>query len=357
MIWLLLLVSVTLIVYVLPFLPGIYEWRKMTDAKSLDVSSPDRTIIDHQLRLFREYIEKFFSFDLQKYSRENSSHEGVLQNGVEFYITGHEGDIELSSAEMQKRSTKRMVLICKPAILPDDFTFHSRVYAASKLQSGKNNSINNLLVEEDVLLNSNSSINKFIYSGSKIDVGKFCTLNGYAKAKKSIKLLGNNKFQCLYAPRIEVGDSTPDILKTIPNQAEDVISKVTPRKVVHEDFTISEQSNVSSNFVVKGNLYISNNCKIQGNIKCYKNITIGDNANIIGAIISENDIHIGDNCFVQGPIVSSGLITFGKNCVIGIPRVPTSVIGKNIQVNSGSLFSGLLFAKLEGSFAGESSHR
>jgi len=225
-------------------------------------------------------------------------------------------------------------------------TFENKVYAKNNLKTGVANCLNDVMVDGDIQVRSGSVINKLLFSGSSIVIDDRCTLDGYTRAQNKIHFLGSATFKYLYAPLLEFGH-----VSTIPpNKAVDIFLENMPRMIREDKLVIPEHSLFENHIVAKDTLVIKNNCIIKGNIKCYHDIVIENNTTIIGAVFSEKDITISSGCFIQGPIVAKGTIRIEEHCMIGARDDMTSLIAQTVIISGSCRVSGLVLAKLNGSF-------
>lgn len=341
------LVVITLLLYLFPFIPACHEWKYKTDAKTFRVNFLDRTIVEYSIRLFKEDITTNFSTLLDEYKQKASAADGKLSNGREYYITGKVGMLDLGD-ENSFPTANKIILLANEAILPDQIQLENKIFALASLATGTNNRLTDVYSEQNILLNNNTIIKKFVYSGGSIIVEKGVLLHCYTKANDKIHFSGAAEFQYLHAPVIEFNPT--QAMPTI--NAVDMIGASIRRQIFEEHFILAKDGEITSHLVIKGPLDIESNCKIIGNIKCYQDVKIASNTSIVGAIISEKNIYIADNCFIQGPLVANGTIRIGENCVIGTTDCKTSVIAPNIYISKGCYATGQILAKTEGIYIG-----
>lgn len=344
--FLLLLVISTLVLYLFPFFPAILEWRRKTDAAPPNVHLQDKTIVDYSIRLFQEYIETHFAPLIKEYSQSNSVYKGKNRQGRDYIISAQPGLLSLSAAELANKKTESDIIFCQDGALPGDMRFTHKIYALDSIDVASMSIVNELLSEKNIMLNAGVKVESLISAGDTLTVKDHCTLHKYAVAKNSIHFTHQAEFQYVFAPKIQFGEVTV----SLPDAAIDVMSPEITREIVLEKWDIPENSTLTKHLVVKAPLVVHTGCHLTGNIKCYKDLKIEANTCIIGAIIGEDDIIIADNCVIQGPIVSSGTIWIGENCVIGCLNNMTSLVAEKIVIAKGCLVSGMILAKIKGSF-------
>jgi predicted acyltransferase (DUF342 family) len=351
--WLTLLIFITATLFILPFLPSYLEWKYPTDDKPLDTNANDFSILEFNKRTFEVFIHQNFGQYLTQYSAEQASYEGKLRSGIPFIVTGKSGEIDLDQAELDEKKCNRIIVACQDISLPNKIVFFSKIYGQKNVVSGKENTINDIYIEKNLLLKKGAIIKRSAYCGESITVNRHCSLLGYITAKKNIIFNDDAFFQCLKATRISFGDVSATLKREISRDFVDldIFADTFKRKVIEKNTVIAEGSKKSKHYVVKGRLRINRNCQIHGNIKAYDTIHIGENTQIIGSVVSEKNIYIDDNCLIRGPIVTYGSLFIGKNCIIGAEQMPASTIAHQIKIRNGAVVYGLLLAKVKGVFA------
>ena len=391
LLYLTLLGMTTILLYLLPFAPALIEWKTKADSEPFEINFQDRSIVEYCIRIFREYIELNFASLLNEYSNSGNDLEGKHSNGIEYYISGKKGLIEiwgpmlteqkiasfivsakttsptssdvprlldpadeprdvggrgLAETMNQAQKITKVILLCNQATFPDNVCFVSKVYAKQRIETGINNVFNEVIADDEVHLKKGAVVNKLLYCGKSLTAHGPCILNGYAKAEHQICLTTYTEFQYLHAPVITFGT----ILTEPPTYTFDVFGKEIKRTIAQETLVIPAQSSLETHIVAKKSLVFENHCTISGNIKGHQDIRIEPNCRIFGAIIGEKDIFIADDCFIQGPIVAGGGITLGKNCIIGAQNTLTSLIAQTLIIANGCRVAGLVLAKQEGIF-------
>jgi acetyltransferase-like isoleucine patch superfamily enzyme len=346
--YLIIMIIITATLFVVPFIPAWCEWKYKTDAEPFKVDFPDKTIVDFTIRIFREYIETHFNPILEKYSQLETADDDKLADGTEYHVTGMPGITALSPSVLQSQKTNKVYLFCQNAVLPNGINFNNKIYGCKGVDIGASSTINSIMTEGDLLLESEVSIQKLAYSNTSIIIKKNFKATGYLRAKNKILFLGNAEFKYLNAPNIEFGELS---FKPGEHLVDTISANFSPQRLLIENIKIPENTKMVNNFIIKETLSIGNKCSIFGSIKCYKDVKIGNNTTIIGSVICEKNITIGDNCFIQGPLVSAGAIRIGKNCCIGIQGVKTSVIAKKIFISTGCFIAGCVLAKVEGHYS------
>lgn len=341
-----LLLLVTLGLYVIPFLPALFEWINKTDVEPFSVVFEDKTFFDFLVRMFRIHLQTNYTGIINQHMNSGENYQGQDLKGEAYQFTGKQGLVALNAAETLAKTTSRLFIFWENAILPDGVEFKNKLYARGQLISGQNNCLNEVLVEGDLILKESTVSNKLIYSGGQITVGLHSVINSYIKAKDSIFFLGRNEFQSISAKNIFFGQ----VSNQMPALSVDVVGEPLPRQVEKKDYRLEQGTHLRSHFVVYGTFYIEQDCNLTGSIKSHEDIYIGSNTRIVGSVICEKDIYIGDNCVIQGPIISNGTINIGHHCVIGTSDTATSVLAEYIHVGTGCYFTGILLAKTQGTY-------
>ena len=280
--YLLILVLATGILYLVPLIPALIEWKTKADSAPFQVNFQDRTIVDYCIRMFRDYIDTHFSSLLEEFKGLDIDYEGKHANGDEYYITGKAGNIALSSDDFGHQKTNKVILFCNQGTLPDGIHFENKMYASTTLETGVNNVLHELVAEGDIHLKRGVSVRQLLLSGSSIRINEGCILQGYTRARHTIHFVDSSQFQYVNAAQIDFGD----VFNELPEHAEDVFGVEIGRQIVRDYLVIPSQSRWVNHLVAKEGLTIESHCVITGNIKSHGDVRIESHTSIIGSLIT-----------------------------------------------------------------------
>lgn len=339
MAWEIGIIIATFIFYTIPFLPGIVEYYLKTDALSLGVNV-DKNTIDYRLRLFKSFLWRNFAARWIQAEKKLENSSGQISNGMSYQIVCDEGHLKaLPAAEIS--------IFCQDVYLPDGMNFQ-KVYGRRSLKTGNKNEIYSMYVENNLHIQSSTTIQNIVYSGNELTVDEGCNLFGFAKATKRVYLKNKVRFQCISAPVLVFGHHEYLLAECVK------IPEISFREilVIHpeESFHFSEGKVYQNHYVFIKKIAIPDHCQIIGNIKCHEDVHIGKHVKIFGSIICEKSIEIDENSFILGPIVASRHIYFAKDVRVGTQHFPTSIISEFIQIDSAAVFFGTILARFTGNF-------
>lgn len=347
--WITIISSISIALVILPFMPAIVEWLVKSDADTFFRDFPDNNVASYYKRWFESYIKENFKpiIDKQRHQKENLS--GKIPNGEGYRIIVNQTEAEFKPG----KSNNNVFIFCGSAKISQQANFKNKIYGDDEIHTGVKCKFNSIYAEKDLYLGEGSIINKFAYSAQSLYIARDCDLFYYAMSKSKIEFMGNAGFQYLSSPFIQFGRR--DEAMTIPETSFNIYQPNIERLYSKKDLEVSENTEVSMHYIVKGNLNIDKGSCIDGNIKCFKKTTIKDNVVIRGAIVSESNIEIGDNCSIQGPIISYGAIAIGKNCIFGTQADRTSLIADNITIKEGTVVLGMILARKGGEYLSQTS--
>lgn len=328
LIWPIVLLALTILIFIIPFVPTIREFLRKTDCKPLDVGHPEQLKPKQWLEHFKTFIHTNFS-DLQNIN--------------------HSSCFIYPNNETKTQTNHLTIAINHKMVLSNNIKFTNRIYSTEEVITGENNIIQEIFTEGSLTIKQNSNIVKAAYSGSEMIVNRNCHLGDYAIAKQKIVLNENTLFHYLEAPAIyfEICDQNP--LQMVSFEPSDLKQNLS-REISWHKYFIKPNSQLQQHLVIKNSLSIAANCNLVGNIKSYKSLIVASNTKIHGALFSKTIIDIANACQILGPIIATKEITIGNNCQIGTPQQPTSIVATKITIGKGTVIFGMILAKEIGHF-------
>jgi len=337
----------------LPFIPGIIEVRKKTDAAPLKVIQQYDVDVHYFANTFRNYVKQHFSALLSDTQAANAA-QGKLEDDTQYFVVNHNHEIPLTEEERNAMTTHSMLLSTDSLKLPGLMSYLTELYATDSIQGGNEDIYRALLAENDIEIAEGSMLLRWMHAGHSINVKPRSVLHGRVSADNTIHLTNDCHFERLYAPTILFGNSIPQHKKlTELNKLshEDIAHKVDTRGerwLIESDVNIPDNSLIESNLIVVGKLKVGKGCRITGSVKSRHNLSVGEGSEITGSLVSNDNIHCENNCLIAGPVISEKTVYLGANSVIGSEEKPTTISAEVIQVNSNTVAYGSIWARQKG---------
>lgn len=338
----------------LPFIPGMVEIRKKTDAYPLKVVQEYDVDVHFFANVFREYVMKCFSGYIGDNRSVPETVEGKLEDDTRYYILGDRQTLPLPENEINEQMTHSMLIAAGSLELPGAMSYLTELYATDSIHGGNEDIFRALLAEKNIDIAEDSLLLRWMHAGNTINVKQRSVLHGRVSADHGIYLSPSCHFERLYSPMIVFGDRIPE-RHAEPGQnniaPEDLASNIEiagGRWLIEQDLDIPDNSIVDSNLVVIGRLNIGSGCRINGSVKSRKLLHVGQGTVITGSLVSNKDIYCSADCSIAGPLVSEEGIYMDSGAIIGSREEPATVSAENIHIKTNSVAYGLVWARTKG---------
>ena len=337
----------------LPFIPGIIEIRKKTDAAPLKVVQEYDVDVHFFANTFRKYIKQHFT-NLLSDTHSANPVQGRLEDDTRYYVVNHNHTTPLSTDETKSMTTYTMLVSTDSLNLPGLMSYLTELYATDSIKGGKEDIYRALLAENNIEIAEDSMLLRWMHAGQSIDVKPRSVLHGRVSADNSIHLTNDCHFERLYAPTIIFGNSIPhhqNLTDLNKLSHEDIAHEVDTRGerwLIEKDVTIPDNSLIDSNLVVVGKLKIGKNCRITGSVKSRRNLYLGEGSEVTGSLVSNENIYCAHNCSIAGPVVSEKTICLDADSIIGSEEKPTTISAVEIQVKTNTVAYGSIWARHKG---------
>ena len=334
----------------LPFVPGLIEIRKKTDAAPLKVVQDYDVDVHYFANTFRKYIQTHFSNLL----RDKQSTQGILEDDTHYFIIDHNNTIPLDESEKHLMTTYSMLISTGTLILPGLMSYLTELYAADSIKGGTEDIYRALLAEKDIDIAEGSMLLRWMHAGHSITIKPRSVLHGRVSADQSIHLSKDCHFERLCAPAIFFGDGIPQFMelsnlnKLHPEDMAHEVDTRGERWLIEKDVTIPDNSLIESNLVVIGKLKIGKGCRITGSVKSRRELYIGEGTEVTGSLVSNHNIQCARGCRVAGPVISEKEIIIESNSIIGSKDKPTTISAEEIHINTNSVAYGSIWARHKG---------
>ena len=395
----LLLLLLTALVFVLPFVPALLELRRGTDAAPLRVVREYDRDIRHFARGFRSYVVAQFP-DLVTTAPGAGSSVGTLPDGTPYIFVNSVRAPLLTYRERSEGTVRKLVLAHTPLELPGGLTLLLELYAGQDLMGGKANVYRGLLGERDIYLDSGSVVLRWVHAGGSLRVECDGTLYGRTSAEQLISLGTGCRFERMYAPRIEfvsgsIADTIPDdtaldiehfddyaigdaeasygdpdareaellhgrgappadaaapLTATAPAPPAPLTSAAAPPARVTvpapagvppgppRPFELPRGAEVSgARWLVQGDLLVPAATTFTGDIVATGRLRIGAGADIAGSVKGRLGVWVEDGARVRGSVISPRDLVIGRGCQVGGPVIAE----REVRIDAGSRIGSL----------------
>ena len=348
-----------LLVWVLlPFLPGLNEVRRKTDAKPLPIDHDSEVDIRHPARRFRAFVKNPLATTLDRCRLEGRDESGALEDGTGFLVLAKAGDLHGVSGAQSREGCRQVVFSTRSLELPPQANFPLELYGEDSVEAGSDSVFRAILAEESIRLGERCTTLRWIHAGGSIRTAPGCRLMGRASADGAMRLASGCRFERLHAPRIEFGSPVPPEApfaegKALqPYQVLNVAEAKAGRWLIKGALYVGARKVVTADLVATGRVEIGEGTRIEGSIKSHKDMVLSRGAVVTGSVVSGRSITLGEGCRIHGPIIAEETVTIAASCLLGSPDSQTTVSAKKIFVAPGVVCHGSVWAHEEGVLSG-----
>jgi len=336
------------ILFFLPLIPAFRELRRKSDAEPLVVVQQHAGEIRFFADSFRSYL-KSLGPTLEQCSRTGATASGTMPDGTEYIVYGQGDQGLLLPPSKEDQAVAAIIASATDLALPWQTTFSRDIYSAGDFFGGEKNNYRAVLAEKDVRLGEHSSVNRWVHAVGEFSADAGCKLFGRASSDRSIRLTTDCTFSRLNAPRIATFDSdSATAPATEDTTYADESSAVLPRTLHDGDLEIPPGQVLRGNLVVRGKLRVGTGARIEGSVKSEKELVLESNVRVEGSLISTSKIVIGADCRIHGPIIAERAMRIASGTRCGSQAKPTTLSAPEIELETGVLVSGTLWARERG---------
>jgi len=354
--------AATLVLFLLPFVPGLREVRARRDADPLAVSALAAVDVRHFAHGFRRFLERELGGILARVRDTGMRRSGWIEEQGSYSVLAAGEDVELYADERSRRVVDRILAGVGDVTVPAGLRCLREIYAGGTFRGGAATEVRAVLAEEDVVLERRSRSVRWVHAGRDLHGAAECLLQGRASAGRVLRLAPGCRFERLHAPEIRFGE-TP-----LP-RAGDVAGGAIPeasttpwspagigprhelaagRLLVEGDLEIPARARVRWDLVVWGRLTLGAGARLEGSAKAHRAVRLGRGVRVDGSLIGRGDVVFEDDVRVDGPVIAEERLTIGARCVIGTAEQPSTVRAGAIEVRAGSVVHGTAWSSGRG---------
>lgn len=343
MMWLLLF-GLTAMVVMLPLIPALVEWRWPTDVVPLFIDKDDA--VDPT------FLARSFASHLATAQALGQTHLGRCRIATIL----PRPPWPLDARERAAARSRRVWDVIGDAELPDGVAFLGEVASRGSMHAATGGIYRALWAGADMHLPARCTVLRWAH-GARIDVGKGCALAGRVSADEVITVANGTTFVLLHAPAVRfapVWSGRARMPMPLPAIPPGMLGSGLPESVrwdpasargsCEASLDIGDGCGWGGDLVCGGNLRVGAGCKVQGSLKARGALTLGAGCAVTGSLVAEGTIKLGPGCTVRGSVISESRIVLCKGCVIGASDHPCTVAAPRIDVGSGVVVHGTVWA-------------
>ncbi len=335
----------------LPFIPGVVELRRKTDAWPLRVVHGSEVDIRHFARGFRSFVESNFGDLLERCRAQGTEVEGELGDGTRYLVVADGEPDDSAVLDRARDDEGALVLASGDLELAGDAAYPLEIFTAGSLSLGANAVVRAALAEQSISIGPGSTSIRWLHAADTVEVADDCQLYGRVSANRSIVLGEGCAFERLHAPRIEFGSpvqlEAPEVREhdVDPKSLRNLAAEEAGRWLFRKRTKIPAGGRVEQDIVVRGKLTIGDGVRITGNIKSHDEMELGRDVEILGSVTSESDIRVGQGSRIRGTLISEEKVYLGDGCTVGTAEDPTTICARGVDVASGVVVHGTVWGR------------
>lgn len=323
------------LLFILPFIPALQEWRRPSDLASLPVSANYTSDID--------YFSRRLHLDVA----------AKLQQGP---ATGFEDfefvDVPAEDMDWQKSGSRMIALDSIETLSAIKNDSGQPLYVTGDLTAGPGSLFSALYCTGNIALGNESEISDWAHAGGVLRLGANSSALRRVSAGTAIELAREVCFERLSAPALRFGRGAAQTASRRSGAQIEASYADLPNAVqqtpllflIRGDCELGSGKAYLGSLIVTGFLTIGQDTTVVGDIKAREGFSLGRRASVEGAITCEKRIYIFKEARALGPVVSESDILIGARSVIGLPDALTTVSALNIIIEEGATVHGAVWA-------------
>lgn len=348
--WTLLFFACLALLFVLPLLPALVEWRLKQDAQPLQVVREHDGNIRHFAKRFQEFVAAQFGAALAGARDSAVPQLGRLENGDAYQLVGAAGVPAMPPPGPDGAAVDALLLGAGSLQLGGGTLYEKEVYASAGIRSGDGNSFRALLAAGDIVLGQSCDVLRWAHSDSCLVAGARSRLFGRVSADRELVLHADSRFGRMHAPTIRFGEVAPPAPAPagprVPlERPHGLLDDAAGRWLVADDWALPAACHHQGSLVVRGSLLVGANAWVEGSIKCHGDLVVQAGARIDGALVCSGNMSIGPGCTLGGPLVCEQKIVVEAGTVLGSLALETTATANEIRVREGVVVHGTVWAR------------
>ena len=348
--WIVLFFVFQALLFLLPLLPSLVEWRVRRDAQPLKVVRDYDGNIKHFANRFRQFLSEQFAELAQAAGTTTVPRHDRLATGDRYQLVGADGIPAITEQERAAQAVDQLVLGTGALELGQGLLYQKEVFAAGAIRTGSENSFRALLARGEIVLGEQCDVLRWAHSDTRFTASRRARLFGRVSANQELVLHGETRFGRMHAPTIRFGDALPAPLaqpasRRVLERPESLLDDAAGRWLAAGDLLLPQASFHHGSLVARGSMTVGAHSLVEGSIKCHGDLRVEAGARVDGSLVCSGDMFIGPGCVIRGPLICEKTIEIDAGTVLGSDSAETTVTAVEIRVREGALAHGTVWAR------------
>jgi hypothetical protein len=330
------LAAVTVLVFLLPFIPCWREWRSPTDRAALVVERDEVNSVHYFANAFRDRVSQACAHD-----------NLMLAADPHFHRTPGPADT------FPWHSVLQPVIVSGSLHIDDLLVCPKPVYASGNAVLPGGAHLAALLCKGDASFGPDTNISEFAHADGSLSLGPGSIVLQRVTAGAELVLGNGTGFCRMHAPAIHFGAN--EDRATTPGAEKQCFSPALPGLAIVAwgeeryrgtgDVRLPINHFLNGTLIAGGNVLLERGSAIFGAVKARRNVRLDRGVQIHGALVCEGDIDIGPDCWIKGPVVCEGDVRVGSGSRIGTAQMPTTMAASRVLAETGVTAHGTVWAR------------
>jgi acyl-[acyl carrier protein]--UDP-N-acetylglucosamine O-acyltransferase len=329
-----------LVLFVLPFAPGVREFRKQRDAAPLFINME-----------YHKY-PRYFATSFRKKMVDSLTDSNATEGHRELNLSKREQVQIIDQAVFrQEESLGHLLYVLRDLESGVNVSFGKEVYVRGAARIGTINRLHALACDGDIRIGRGTRVVRWIDAEGDVVAGESCSLGIDATCGGMLSAGRSCTFLRLFGNPVCAGEAgTRD---DVWQEFEDAPALLTPDEAINRNPPdIPPLSLTQSSIVSDASLTVADYAVVRGHIKSHADLILGAQVTVTGNIFADGDVVLGPGCRVLGAVFSQQHITLKESAQVGSRNRIKSVIGKKgVTLEQGARVFGFVMTEGRGLIA------
>jgi hypothetical protein len=330
--------AVTVLLFLLPFLPCWREWQSPTDLAALVIVRDEVNSVHYFANAFRDQVNQV------------CGRGEAMVADLQFQRTSGPADT------FPWHSVQQPVIVNGSLRVDDLLACPKPVYSSGDALLPGGAHLSALLCKGSAAFGPETRISEWAHADGAVSLGPGSIVLHRVTAGGALMLGKGTGFCRMHASVIRFGTNKDRAAK--PLSGPHRLSPAWPglklvacgagRYRANGDVRLPVNHYLEGTLIAGGDIRLDDGAAIFGAVKARRSVRLGRGAQIHGALVCEGDIDIGPDCWIKGPIVCEGDVRVACGSRIGTRQMPTTMAAARVLAETGVTAHGTVWARNAG---------
>jgi cytoskeletal protein CcmA (bactofilin family) len=331
--------AVTVLLFLLPFLPCWREWQSPTDLAALVIVRDEVNNVHYFANAFREQV-----------SRACGHGNAMAAADPQFQRTSGPADT------FPWDSVQQPVIVDGSLRVGGLLACPKPVYSSGDTVLPGGAHLSALLCKGNAAFGPDTRICEWAHADGAVSLGPGSIVLHRVTAGGALMLGKGAGFCRMHAPVIRFGANKDRAAKPLSGMHRlspawpglQLVACGAGRYRADGDVQLPVNHYLEGTLIAGGTIRLDDGAAVFGAVKARRSVHLGRGAQIHGALVCEGDIDIGPDCWIKGPIVCEGDVRVACGSRIGTRQMPTTLAASRVLAETGVTAHGTVWARSAG---------